>query len=79
MPVSVIDSNGCIFIDDGNSQIYPKKEKVTVGAVGNNVVIRWDRVHYSSYIYTDFTAPTGASAVAVAALISAMLNTDNSE
>lgn len=76
MSVSVINNTGTICINDGWSVTYPKKGKVEVSAVGNNVLIYWDRVHYSSYLYSDFTAPTGASAVAVAALISAMLNTE---
>ena len=75
MPVSVSDNDGTILISDGNSVTYPKKQKVTVDAVGNNVVIQWDRSHYVSYPYTDFTAPSGASALIVAAAISVMLDT----
>ena len=76
MPVAVSDNTGTILINDGNSVIHPKKEKVIVTAAGNNVRIGWDRVHYVTYPYTDFTAPTGADAPTVAAAITAFLNTE---
>lgn len=76
MSVAVTDSGGgYISINDGNSVQDVDKNKVTVLSYGTTVQIWWDDVHYVSFPYTDFTAPTGASASAVAALIAAMLDT----
>lgn len=75
MSVSVTNNTGTILVSDGNANTYIKKQLVTVGTNGNNVVISWYRVHYITFPYTDFTAPTGASASAVANAIGAFLNT----
>ena len=74
MSVTVTNEGGTILINDGNSEWYIKKQKVAVSTQGDNVIIREDSVHYASYVYTDFTAPTGASAAAVAALIEAFID-----
>jgi hypothetical protein len=74
MSVSVTNTTGTIFVNDGNSFLYIKKQKVAVDAVGTNVVIRWDRVHYVSYPAVDFTSPSG-SASTIAVAIKAFLNT----
>lgn len=79
MSVSVVDSGSTITISDGNSTINPYKDKITVYAQGTSVKIQWDARSYVSYPYTDFTAPTGASATAVADLIAAMLDTNPAE
>ena len=79
MSVSVQDSGSTISINDGNSVIYPYKDKITVSSQGNNVRIQWDEVNYVQYPYTDFTAPTGASAAAVAAAIEIFLDTNPAE
>ncbi len=75
MSVAVTNSTGYILASDGNSVNYIKKQLVTVAAVGNNVVINWYINHKIIYPYTDFTAPSGASATAVANAIAAFLNT----
>lgn len=74
MSVSVTNSGGTLYINDGNSVFYPQKDKISVSTSGNNVIIRWDEVHYVTFPYTDYTAPSGASATAVAALIAAFLD-----
>lgn len=79
MSVSVVDSGSTVTISDGNSTINPYKDKITVSAQGSNVRIQWDARSYVQYPYTDFTAPTGASATAVADLIAAMLDTNPAE
>lgn len=75
MSVSVTDNAGYISINDGNSVRDIEKAKVAIVAYGDNVQIFWDDVHYCQYVYSDFTAPTGASASAVAASIAAFLDT----
>ena len=75
MSVSVTNSGGTILINDSDSVYYIEKQKVDVSTKGNNVIIRWDKTHYVSYPYTDFTAPSGASAAIVAAAIAAFLST----
>lgn len=75
MSVSVTDGVGTLIIADGNSTINPNKKKVVVSTSGNNVKIGWDEVSFVIYPYTDFTAPTGASAEAVATAIQAILDT----
>lgn len=75
MAVTVTNSGGTIKIDDGQNVNYPQKNKVDVSAIGDNVIIRWDDVHYVSYPYSSYSSPSGASAAAVAALIAAFLNT----
>ena len=71
---AVTDNTGTILISDGDSSTWIKKEKVQVSAAGNNVIIQWDRVHYMSYLYTNISAPSGASAIAVASAIKTFLN-----
>ena len=75
MPVSVTNNPGSLSIDTGGSIVYPNKKKVMVWAVGNNVRISWDENSYVEFPYTDFTAPTGASASAVASSIENFLDT----
>ena len=74
MPVSVTNSGGTIVVNNGADTTSIYKDKVTVRTVGNNVRIEWDSENYVEYPYTDFTAPTGASAVIVAAAIEAFLD-----
>lgn len=75
MSVSVTNRTGSILVSDGNSNTYIKKQLVSVETNGNNVVIRFHKIHYISFPYDQYTAPTGASASAVASAISAFLNT----
>ena len=67
MSVSVTDTTGTITISDGNSTQAPEKDKVMVRSFGNTVQIYWSETGYVSFPYTDFTAPTGATAAATAA------------
>lgn len=78
MSVSVTNSGGTISIDDGNSVLYPQKNKVSVGTVtdpvnGASVFIRYDEDHYVQYPATQFSAPTGTAA-AIAATIAGYLD-----
>ena len=76
MSVAVTDAgSGYISINDGNFVTDVEKAKVSVIAFGSTVQIWWGDVNYISFPYTDFTAPSGASASAVAAAIAAFLNT----
>lgn len=74
MSVAVTNSVSTIIIDDGNSQIAVSKELVSVRAQGNNVRVQWSPINFVEFPYTDFTAPTGASADAVADAIEAFLD-----
>ncbi len=78
MPVAVTESGGFITINDGASSIFVSKSLVTVSTIGTGataqVKIQWSATNYSQYVYTDFTAPTGASAVIVAAAIAAFIS-----
>ncbi len=75
MPVSVSNSNATITISDGSSIIRVSKTKLIVTSEGNNVRLEWGRGGaYIEYPYTDFTAPTGASAEAVANAIEVFLD-----
>lgn len=78
MSVAVTDEGGTLGINDGNSVLYPQKDKVSVGTVmdpvnGASVFIRYDADHYVQYPATQFTAPTG-TASAIAAAIAAFLD-----
>lgn len=75
MAVSVTDTGATISIDDGNSVQRPVKSKVTVSSRGSNVRIQWSQTEYIETAYTNFTAPSGASAAAVANAIEAFLDT----
>jgi len=79
MAVTVADEGGTISIDDGNAITYVAKDKVFIEAVGNNVRVGWDNVHYIEFPYTDFTAPSGGSAAVVAAAIEVFLDTNPSQ
>lgn len=74
MPVAVTDEGGTILINDGSQQWYIKKQKVVISTEGDNVIIRADEDRYIQQNYANFTAPTGASANAVAALIEAFID-----
>ena len=76
MPVAVTNNTGTVKIDDGGSQTYVKKEKVSVQVNGNYVQIYFDKVNYFQDLYNNFTAPAGGSAAAVAAAIAVFLNTE---
>ena len=73
--VSVTDSLGTLVVSDGNSSENIPKSKVVVTSRGDNVKLQWGGSQYIDAVYTDFTAPTGASAAAVAASINAFLDT----
>ena len=67
-------NNSTITIFTGNGQyndIYISK--CDVYSTGNNVALYWDELHFIEADYTEFAAPTGASAAAVQAAIAALL------
>ena len=71
--VSVVSNGSTITINDGANPIDIYKSKVFVCTSGDNVIIQWDEVNSRTYKYTQFTAPSGASAAAVEAAIAALL------
>ncbi|KKS77124.1 MAG: hypothetical protein UV51_C0010G0029 [Candidatus Woesebacteria bacterium GW2011_GWC1_42_9] len=73
--ITVTDTGATITIEDGNSTISIVKSKVSVSSRGSNVRIQWGETSYLETAYTNFTAPSEASAVAVAAAIEAFLDT----
>ena len=73
--ISVTDSGSSIYIDDGNSVQRIPKGEVSVQSRGDNVEIRRNNGLILNELYTGFTAPTGASASAVANSIEAFLDT----
>ena len=78
MSVAVTNSNSTIVVSDGASIIRISKRKAVIISEGDNVRIEWGKGGaYVQYPYTDFTAPSGASAVAVADAIEVFLDTDS--
>lgn len=77
MAVAVTDTGATLTINDGNSVQSPNKNKITVASRGDNVRVQWDDTGSGQVDkpYTEYTAPTGASAVAVATAIEAFLET----
>ena len=73
MPVSCTDQGGTILFSDGGVNWYIKKQKVSVEAVGTNVIIREDSVHYITFPAADFTSPSGTAA-SIASAIEAFLD-----
>lgn len=76
MAVSVTNSNASIIFNTGASQIrISKYANIVVKDIGNNVRIEWGNgTSYVEYVYTDFSAPSGASAATVANAIEAFLD-----
>lgn len=73
--ISVTNDGGSIRIVAGQDVYRPYKYTVSVRTIADDVEIRWDNVHYVLAHYSDFSAPTGASAVEVADAIAAFLDT----
>ena len=71
--VSVVSNGSTITINDGANPIDIYKSKVFVFTSGDYVIIQWDVVNSRTYKYTQFTAPSGASAAAVEAAIALLL------
>lgn len=75
MSVSITNSNASIIFNSGASQIrISKNANVIVKDIGNNVRVEWSNGGYLEYAYTDFSAPTGASAAIVANAVEAFLD-----
>ena len=72
---SVTNSGGTIRIVNGSDIVHAPKAKVDIQTSGNNVRIQWEEDYFIEDNYTNFTAPTGASAVAVADAIAVFLDT----
>ena len=77
MSVSVTNSNSTIIYNSGGSQIRISKRLVIVKDIGNDVYIEYGDGKYIQHPYTDFSAPSGASAAAVADAIEVFLDTDS--
>src|SRR3990167_6066386 len=73
--VTVTDSTGAIIVGDGTNNRAIVKQKCSVKADGDQVVIMDGDEIALSYPYNVFTAPTAASANAMVALIEAFLDT----
>src|SRR3990167_7224598 len=74
MSISVTNSVSTIIIADGNSETAVSKELVSVRSHGDNVRVQWSPINFIEFPYTEFTAPTGASADAVADAIEVFLD-----
>ena len=73
--ISVTNNTLTLTIADGDSTTHLRKKKVTVSAYKNNVYIFWDNLIRINKNYDNFSAPAGASAVAVASSINTFMNT----
>lgn len=73
--VTVTDHNGYIRVEYNSNVLNYKKQKVTVKAKGDNVLIfDNDMFNTVEYPYTYFSAPSGSSAQAIADAIAAFLD-----
>lgn len=75
MAVTVTDTGSTITIDDGNSAIRVPKAELIIWNRGNNVKLQWLNNWSMETGYTNFSAPSGASALAVANAIEAFKET----
>lgn len=71
----VTDSGGTIRVVTGTDIVHVNKKRATIQAIENNVRIQWEEDCFVEAPYTDFTAPSGGSANAVADAIAAFLDT----